>query len=83
MVFLLPLLLSLLLGILPVLVKLEGLGFARKSPLPTAKLHAMVRFGGVLLAVVVVVVAGLPGVEGTRTENSQIWKVIFFIMKLI
>ena len=43
----------------------------------------MVTFGGVLLAVVVVVVAGHPGVEGKGTENSQIWEVIFFIMKLI
>ena len=38
--------------------------FARKSPLPTANLHAMVRFGGVLLAVVVVVVAGPPACPG-------------------
>ena len=39
----------------------------------------MVTFGGVLLAVVVVVVAGLPGVEGRGTENSQIWGVIFLL----
>ena len=43
----------------------------------------MVTFGGVLLAVVVVVVAGPPGVEGRGTENSQIWVVIFLMMKLI
>ena len=61
----------------------KELDFARKSTLPTAKLHAMVKFGGILLAVVVVVVAGLPGVEGRGTENSQIWGGDFFIMKLI
>ena len=44
--------------------KERGLEFARKSPLPTANLHAMVRFGGVLLAVVVVVVAGPPACPG-------------------
>ena len=49
-------------------MRLQGLEFARKSPLPTANLHAMVTFGGVLLAVVVVVVAGLPGVEGRGPE---------------
>ena len=38
--------------------------FARKAPLPTANLHAMVKFGGVLLAVVVVVVAGPPACPG-------------------
>ena len=44
----------------------EGKEFdlARKSPLLTANLHAMVRFGGVLLAVVVVVVAGPPACPG-------------------
>ena len=41
-------------------MRLEGLEFARKLSLPTAKLHAVVRFGGFLLAVVVVVVAGQP-----------------------
>ena len=51
-------------GILPVLVKLEGLEFARKPPLPMTKLHAMLRFGGILLAVVVVVVAGPPACPG-------------------
>ena len=57
-------LLSLLRGLLLVLVRLEGLEFARKSPLPTANLHAMVRFGGILLAVVVVVVAAPPACPG-------------------
>ena len=64
-------------------MKLEARESGRKSPLSTANLHAMVTFGGVLLAVVVVVVAGLPGVERRGPENSQIWGVIFFIMKLI
>ena len=45
-------------------MRLEGLESARKSPLPTANLHAMVTFGGVLLAVVVVVVAGPPACPG-------------------
>ena len=45
-------------------MRLEGLDFARKSPLPMAKLHAMVKFGGILLAVVVVVVAGPPACPG-------------------
>ena len=38
--------------------------FVRRSPLPTANLHATVTFGGVLLAVVVVVVAGPPACPG-------------------
>ena len=42
----------------------RGFDFARKSPLPTANLHAKVRFGGFLLAVVVVVVAGPPACPG-------------------
>ena len=45
-------------------MRLEGLEFARKSPLPTANLHAMVTFGGVLLAVDFVVVAGPPACSG-------------------
>ena len=40
-------------------MRFEGLDFARKSPLPTANLHAMVKFGGAPLAVVVVVVVAL------------------------
>ena len=45
-------------------MKLEGLELARKSPLPTANLHAMVTFGSVLLAFVVVIVAGPPACPG-------------------
>ena len=45
-------------------MRLEVLECARKSPLPTAKLHAMVKFGGIILAVFVVVVAGPPACPG-------------------